>query len=106
MRNTTVAATERLRSDLRVGRKRKGMNQTQVARYAGVTQKVVSQAESASTDIRLSTFLQIARASDSELVMVPKALVAAVRSLVRQYDGEGDLNPRGLERWEGDPDVR
>lgn len=86
----TPAATSRL-SDislrlsevLRDARRGKQLSQQQLAHKLGLRQRQISDLERATTDSRLSTIQNVARALDLELMLVPRHLIAAVEALQR-----------------------
>ena len=71
---------------LRKARKAKGLSQAAVAKRAGVPQSHISRIETTGVDLRLSSLAEIARALDLELMLVPRKVVLATQSLIRQAD--------------------
>lgn len=68
---------------LRQARERKGFSQRELSAKAGVRQAQISQVENGAIDLRLSSLIALARALDLELELVPRKVVPAVDSLVR-----------------------
>ena len=69
---------------LKQARAAKGLSQAALAKLTGVPQSHISKIETTGVDLRLSSLAEIARALDLELVLVPRKLVPATRSLIRQ----------------------
>ncbi|HET6629076.1 MAG TPA: helix-turn-helix transcriptional regulator [Woeseiaceae bacterium] len=80
-------ATEYLATTLRIARKAKGLSQRALARLVGVPQGHISKIENGAVDLRVSTLVELARALDLELTLVPRASVPAVNSIVRSAAG-------------------
>ena len=68
---------------LKEARKAKGLSQRALAELAGVPQSHISKIENAGVDLRVSSLVEIARALDLELTLVPRKTVPAVNSIVR-----------------------
>jgi len=69
---------------LKQARTAKGLSQAALAQLAGVPQSHISKIENIGVDLRLSSLTEIARALDLELMLVPRRVVPAARSLIRQ----------------------
>jgi transcriptional regulator with XRE-family HTH domain len=69
---------------LKAARERSGFSQRDLSAKAGVPQSHISKIESCWTDIRLSSLIELARALDLELTLVPRKLVPAVRGILRE----------------------
>ena len=74
---------EYLASALREARERKALSQRAASRLSGVRQYQISKIENGLADARLSTLLQLSRAVDLELRLVPRKALPAVDSLLR-----------------------
>jgi len=70
--------------DLRRARDAKAWSQRELSAKAGMTQAHISRIERGDVDVRLSTFLELARLLDLELVLVPRNALTAVQALVRE----------------------
>lgn len=68
---------------LKEARKAKGLSQRALARLAGVPQSHISKIENAGVDLRVSSLVEIARALDLELMLVPRKTLPALNSIVR-----------------------
>lgn len=76
-------ATEQIAETLKAARERKGLSQRALSQMAGVPQGHISKIENNAVDLRVSSLVELARALDLELVLVPRKAVSAVRSIVR-----------------------
>ncbi len=76
-------ATEYVAQTLKAARKRKGLSQRALSKLAGVPQSHISKIENGAVDLRLSSLVEIARALDLEVTLVPRKSVTAVQSIVR-----------------------
>lgn len=74
-------ATEVIVQALRNAREASGLSQRALSAKAGLSQSHISQIESGTLEPGLSKLVDIARALDLELVLVPKKLVPAIHSL-------------------------
>jgi len=68
---------------LRNARQNKGLSQRDLGAVSGVPQSHISKIEKGAVDLRLSSLIELARALDLELVLVPRPAVPAVQSIVR-----------------------
>ena len=80
MNNPSYAVEQlaRMLQDVRVGR---GFSQRELARRAGLGQNRLALIETGRVDLRTSTLVQLARALDLELVLVPRRMLPALQSL-------------------------
>jgi transcriptional regulator with XRE-family HTH domain len=76
-------ATEHIAASLRAARRSKGLSQRDLAQLAGVPHCYISKVESGRVDLRLSSLVDIARALDLELALVPRKAMPAVQSIAR-----------------------
>lgn len=74
-------ANEELLHTLRSSREAAGISQRQLSVQTGIPQSHISKIESGSTDMRVSSLIEIARALDLELVLLPRKLLPAVEAL-------------------------
>lgn len=75
--------SESLIAQAREVREASGVSQRALSERAGLTQSHISQIESGKMEPGLSSFIDMTRALDLELMLVPKRLVPAVVSLVK-----------------------
>jgi transcriptional regulator with XRE-family HTH domain len=76
-------ATEDLVQALRTAREAAGYSQRDLSARIGVPQSHISRIEGGGTDLRLSSLVQLARALDHEVVLVPRRLLPAIEAIVR-----------------------
>ena len=86
-----------LRRALIEARKERGWSQRDLASRLGIGQRHISGIESGKIVPRYDTLVEIARMLNHDLIMVPRALVPIVQSLVRDHlkdePGEGEEHP-------------
>ena len=94
-------------SSLRKGRLAVGLSQVELSRKLGIPQGTVSRAE-VGRNLRASTLIEIARALDLELVLVPRRLRSYVEVMIdgaHSYDHAAIYTGAGDEPYyEGDRD--
>lgn len=77
---------------LRSLRQDAGVSQRELSRRTGITQSHISQTESGRSDAGLSTVIQLARALDLELMLVPKKLIPAVEGIIGRKGPDSQLS--------------
>ena len=86
-----------MRRALKQAREKRGWSQRDLASRIGLTQTHISGIESGKIVPRYDTLLELVRTLDSDLLMVPRALVPVVQSLVRDQakpeQSEGEERP-------------
>jgi transcriptional regulator with XRE-family HTH domain len=86
-----------MRRALIEARKERGWSQRDLASRLDIGQRHISGIESGKIVPRYDTLLEIVRTLDRDLIMVPRALVPLVQSLVRDHlkdqPGEGEERP-------------
>jgi len=86
-----------MRRALTQARAKHGWSQRDLASRLGVGQRHISGIESGKIVPRYDTLLEIVRMLDHDLIMVPRALVPVVQSLIRDHlkdqPGEGEERP-------------
>ena len=75
--------TEQIAELLKAARERKRLSQRALSRLAGLPQSHISKIENGAVDLRLSSLVEIARALDLEVTLVPLKSLAAVHSIIR-----------------------
>ncbi len=95
-----------LRRALIEARKKHGWSQRDLASRLGIGQRHISAIESGKIVPRYDTLLEMVRMLDRDLIMVPRALVPVVQSLVRDHnkDQEGEGEERSLYAADRDYD--
>ncbi len=101
-RSQTHYATEHLRRTLREARTAASLSQFELGRKVGLTQNDISRIENGKQDPRTFTLLQLSRALGLELMLVPRAMVPAIRSILRGAGAGGERRP--LYSLSGDDD--
>src|ERR1700733_1288757 len=91
------ALPEDMRLALKAAREKRGWTQRDLARRLGLTQAHISGIESGKIVPRYDTLLELVRILDRDLLMVPRALVPVVQSLIRDHL-QPDQNGEGEER--------
>jgi HTH-type transcriptional regulator / antitoxin HipB len=96
-----------LRRALQEARKKRGWSQRDLARRLDIGQRHISGIESGKIVPRYDTLLELVRTLDRDLIMVPRALVPVVLSLVRDHlkDQPGEGEERPLYAADGDEDA-
>ena len=84
-----------MRRALKEAREKRGWTQRDLASRLGLTQAHISGIESGKIVPRYDTLLELVRILDRDLLMVPRALVPVVQSLIRDHlqpeqKGEGE----------------
>jgi transcriptional regulator with XRE-family HTH domain len=88
-----------MRRALKEAREKRGWTQRDLASRAGLTQTHISGIESGKIVPRYDTLLELVRILDRDLLMVPRALVPVVQSLIRDHlqpDQKGEGEERSL----------
>jgi transcriptional regulator with XRE-family HTH domain len=81
-----VYAIEDIARILREARTTKGLSQRTLSAKVGLTQAHISTIENGAADVHLSNLIELARALDLEVMLVPRKAVPAVQGLVRNLD--------------------
>ena len=76
-------AIEHIARALRKAREAKGLSQRELGKKAGVPQGHISKIENGAVDLRVSSLVALARTLDLELVLAPRKVVPALKSLAR-----------------------
>src|ERR1700734_3757364 len=89
---------EDIRRTLKEVREKRGWTQRDLASRVGLTQTHISGIESGKIVPRYDTLLELVRILDHDLLMVPRALVPVVQSLIRDHlkDQSGEGEERSL----------
>jgi transcriptional regulator with XRE-family HTH domain len=77
--------------DLLRARTAKGWSQRELSAKANVPQAQISRIERGVVDLRLSTFLELARLLDLEVTLVPRNATSAVQAIIREAETTYDL---------------
>lgn len=76
-------AIEDIARAVKEARERKGLSQRELATRSGVRQYQISKFENGAQDLRVSTLVELARALDLELSLVPRKSLSAVNMIIR-----------------------
>jgi transcriptional regulator with XRE-family HTH domain len=68
---------------IKTARRKKGLSQRALSVKVGVAQSHLSKIENAAVDLQTSSLIEIARALDLELVLLPRQLLPAMEGLQR-----------------------
>ena len=74
---------ENIAQELKAARKEKGLSQRELGARVGVPQSHISKIENGAVDLKTSSLIELTRALDLELMLVPRALVPTVQGLQR-----------------------
>ena len=75
--------TEDVVHSLKVARESKRFSQRALSKKVGLTQSHISKIENGAVDLQLSNLIELARALDLEVMLVPRKLVSTVQGMVR-----------------------
>jgi transcriptional regulator with XRE-family HTH domain len=98
---------EDLRRELKEARASRNWSQRELGSRLGIQQRHISAIESGKIVPRYDTLLELVRILDRDLLMVPRALVPAVQSLIRDHqrsDQSGESEERAL--YSGDDEQK
>lgn len=79
-----------MREQLKTARLARGLSQRELGRQLGLPQMHVSRIESGKIVPRYDTLLDYVRGLDSDLLLIPRSLVPAVRALVREHKASNE----------------
>jgi transcriptional regulator with XRE-family HTH domain len=87
--------SEDLIREIRDRRTDAGISQRALAKRSGLTQAHISQIETGTLEPGLSSFIDVARALDLEIMLVPKKFLPAVQGILRQASTEQSTPQEG-----------
>src|SRR5689334_21695970 len=99
-----MSSARHLTDLLRAARRRRHLTQGQLGRKVGLPQSHVSNIESGRVDLQVSNLIELARALDLEPMLVPRKLVPAIESLLRQASTPDAERQQRAYRLEDDDD--
>jgi transcriptional regulator with XRE-family HTH domain len=76
-----ISSASGLLTGLAAARRSAGLNQAALAQRIGADQSYVSKVERGRVDPQISTLIELARALDLELMLIPRQLVPTVQAL-------------------------
>jgi len=100
----TVYAITQITNRLRQARLDRAWTQTELGQRVGLNQKNVSRIEAGKQDLRTSTLVEMARAVGLELMLVPRAMVPAIESILRSSEMKEQVEERPLYGLYGEND--
>jgi transcriptional regulator with XRE-family HTH domain len=77
-----VYVVEYLAKTLKAARQGKKLSQRALSKSVGMPQAQISKVENAAVDMKASTLIELSRALDLEVMLVPRQYVPAVKSIV------------------------
>ena len=72
---------ETIATQLKKAREKKGLSQRALGERVGLPQSHISKIEKAAVDLQTTSLIEIARALDLELALVPRSALPALRAL-------------------------
>ncbi|MGA7413421.1 MAG: helix-turn-helix transcriptional regulator [Bryobacteraceae bacterium] len=90
--------SEAMRHDLIAMRKGHGWTQAELGRRVGLPQVHISGIETGKVVPRFNTLVELVRVMGYDLLLVPRSLVPAVQSLVRDHQQSGRGHETDVER--------
>ena len=88
MATTPRISSESWHIELRQVRKARCMSQREMEKRTGIHQARLSRIENGHVDPKLSEAVQMARAVERDLVLVPRRALLAVLGVIRDFEGE------------------
>ena len=79
------AGIDEIADSIRAARRAKAMTQKELGQRVGLPQSHISKIEKGAVDLQLSSLVEIARALDLEVKLVPRKALPAVESVVRAH---------------------
>lgn len=86
-------ALEDIAKTLKEARERKGLSQRELSKRSGVRQYQISKIENGAVDLRVTSLIELARALDLDLKLIPRKAVPAVDNVVRSSVPKGAAGP-------------
>ncbi len=77
---------EHIAHALKEARKRKGLSQRALSQRSSLPQSQISKIENGAVDLRVSSLIELARALDLELRLVPQTAIPAIDAIVRRTE--------------------
>jgi transcriptional regulator with XRE-family HTH domain len=92
--------SEHIAERLRVARKAAGLSQRELSMRSGLTQSHISQIERGEMEPGLSSLVDLTRALDLEVVLVPRKMLPAIRSIVQSASISSDTEASKFQQKE------
>ena len=87
---------EHITHALRSARKAQGLNQRTLSTMVGIPQSHISKIENSSVDLRISSLVELARALNLEIELIPRNSVPAVHAIVQRIS-QNTSNPGKID---------
>ena len=96
---------EDFRQQIKEARLKRGWGQRELGAHVGLPQPHISAIESGNIVPRFDTLLDLVRVLDHDILLVPRTLVPAVQSLIRDQKEAGGSNERPLYAADDDEEA-
>ncbi|MBI3508698.1 MAG: helix-turn-helix transcriptional regulator [Chlamydiia bacterium] len=94
-------STQFIIDELKAARQKKGISQRALGQKTHIPQSHISNIEKGRVDLHLSSLLEIARALELEVMLVPSSLIMVVQTLQREKRGN---NQHQIPMYQLNPD--
>ena len=84
-----IYSLSEIAATIKEARKKKGLSQRALSAKVGVPQSHISKIENGVVDLQTSSLIELARALDLELMLVPRPLAPTFRALQRDSNNNG-----------------
>ncbi|MHC8508268.1 MAG: helix-turn-helix transcriptional regulator [Rhodospirillales bacterium] len=95
---------ESLRREIKDARRARGWSQLALGKKAGLAQRHISGIETGKIVSRYDTLIEVLRALDLELAVVPRDFLPVVQALIREHRSGADGGERPLYETDDDED--
>lgn len=98
-------AIDGIAASIKAARKARALTQQDVGQRVGMPQSHISKIEKGAVDVQISTLVQIARALDLEVMLVPRKSVPSVEGTLRYFRHSSSKDiPRQIPAYRLDDD--
>ncbi len=87
-------------ASIKAARKAKGLTQRQLGQRSGLPQSHISKIENGAVDLQLSSLMEIARALELEVTLLPRQALPALKGVLHTH--KAPSGPRPAYRLEDD----
>lgn len=92
-----IYSIEHIARAVKTARMNKGLSQRALSAKIGVPQGHISKIENGAVDIKVSSLIELSRALDLELMLVPRKIAPAVKGIQRNAETEKAANPMNAD---------
>ena len=92
MTNGNSLSVQEIAASIKSARKAKALTQSELGQRVGLPQSHISKIETGAVDLQLSSLVQIARALDLEVKLVPRRALPAVEGALRAHGTTGETS--------------